>query len=349
MPGAWDIQPGGSADVIVAVLDSGVTTGSGSLTFPIWTGSGFEAVTMAYAANPDLASSRLVDPRDFAFLDPSGPVVDMDGHGTHVSSTIGEDTNNALLLAGLAYRARIMPVKVCVGYWEIMIARAQVGIPGFISASSGGCAIADIADGIRYAADRGAKVINLSLGGTSEQATVRDALNYAVTKGTFSAIAMGNNYESGNATNYPARYAQEIIGVMSIGAIGKTQGKSYYSATGAHIEIAAPGGDSRIGGSPDFGYVWQSTLIPTDQAPSILRPRFDRYDGVGYQGTSMATPHVAGLAALIAAQSPGITPAEIEFAIKATARDMGATGKDNDFGFGLIEPRAVLYGWGIRK
>ncbi len=348
MPGAWDIQPGGNSDIIVAVLDSGVTTIGTPMTFPLWTGSAFENVSMAFAVNPDLAASRLVDSRDFAFLDPGGPVLDMDGHGTHVSSTVGEDTNNTLWLAGLAYRARIMPVKVCVGYWEIMIARAQAGIPGFIPSNSGGCAISDIADGIRYAADRGAKVLNLSLSGTSPQTSVLDALNYAVSRGAFAAVAMGNNFQSGNPTNYPARYAQDIMGVMSVAAVGETSAKASYSATGSYCEIAAPGGDSNSQG-PDFGFVWQSTLIPNDSAPSILRPRFDRYDGVGYTGTSMATPHVAGLAALILAQSPGISPADIELIIRATARDLGTPGKDDSFGFGLIEPRKVLLGWGIRR
>jgi len=349
MPDAWDIQPGGTSDVIVAVLDTGLTLASQSQIFRIWTGSAFENVAMNFAANPDLSMSRVTDARDFAFLDPAGPVLDLDGHGTHVSSTIGEDTNNTMWLAGMAYNARIMPVKVCVGYWEVLIARAQSNTPLFPPSSSGGCAIVDIADGIRYAADRGAKVMNLSLAGTGAQQTVLDAMTYAVSRGAFVAVAMGNNYESGNPVMYPARYAQDVLGIMSVAAVGKTQGRAYYSSTGAHAEIAAPGGDSRVGGATDFGVVWQSTLFAPDQSPSILRPRFDRYDGVGYQGTSMATPHVAGLAALIAAQSPGISPANIERIIRATARDIGLTGKDDEFGYGLIQPQRVLFGWGIRR
>jgi serine protease len=320
------------------------------MTFRIWTGSAFENVSMAFSVNPDLAASRLVDASDFAFFD-SGPVLDFDGHGTHVSSTIGEDTNNNLLLAGLAYNVRIMPVKVCIGYWEKMIVNGLTNTPGFASTSSS-CVLSDIAAGIRYAADRGAQVINLSVGGplSAPPANLRDALSYAVSQGTFSAISMGNNFEQGNETNYPAFFAQDLMGVMSVAAIGKTQTRSYYSATGAYCEIAAPGGDRRVGGTPDGGFIFQSTLDPDDGDPEFVRrPRFDRYVGLGLQGTSMASPHVAGLAALIAAQSPGITPADIERAIRATARDLGTPGKDNEYGHGLIQPRSVLFGWGLRK
>lgn len=348
MPGAWDLQPGGSPDVVVAVLDTGITTTAQPQTFRIWTGSAFENVPMPFAPNPDLSSARLVDPFDFVFQD-TATVLDMDGHGTHVSSTIGEDTNNVTLLAGLAYRVRIMPVKVCRGYWEVLVMQAQNNTTGFPSINAGGCPIVDIADGIRYAADRGARVMNLSLAGSFPQATVLDALNYAVQRGAFVAVAMGNDFNAGNPVMYPARYAQDIMGVMSVGAITKSQARASYSSTGAHNEIAAPGGQFQTG--TDQGVIWQSTLIPPDYDPAfaVRRPRFDRYDSVGYTGTSMATPHVAGLAALIISQSPGISPANVERAIRATARDIGPAGKDDEFGYGLIQPRNVLFGWGLRK
>jgi serine protease len=350
MPAAWDIQPGGSSDVIVAVLDTGITTTAQSQTFRIWTGSAFENVPMAFAVNSDLSGARLTDARDLTFLDP-GPVLDMDGHGTHVSSTIGEDTNNGLLLAGLAYNVRIMPVKVCRGYWEELIIRAASNITGFPSPIAGGCPIIDIADGIRYAADRGARVMNLSLAGSSPQATIQDALTYAVQRGAFVAVAMGNDFNFGNPVMYPARYAQDIMGVMSVASVTKSQTRASYSSTGAHAEIAAPGG--QLQGGVDQGVIWQSSMFPPDSNPGfpdfVRRPRFDRYDGVGITGTSMATPHVAGLAALLIAQSPGISPANVERAIRATARDLGPVGKDNDFGYGLIQPRRALFGWGLRK
>ncbi len=349
MESAWAIQPGGTTDLTVAVLDSGVTTVPGTRTFRIWTGQDFQDLVIPFAVNPDLPAHRLTDARDFAFLEPSGPVLDLDGHGTHVSGTIGQHTNNAMLLAGMAYNTRIMPVKVCIGYWEIMIARAQASIPGFAPADAGGCLYSDMADGIYYAADRGADVMNISISGPTPSTALRDALAYAVSKRMFVSISMGNEYLNGNPARYPAQYAREIEGVMAVAAVGKTGDRAYYSSTGPHNEIAAPGGDSRLGSAPDFGYVWQSTLNGVDQLPGVLRPRFDRYEKRGFQGTSMAAPHVAGLAALIASQSPGISPANIERIIRGSARDLGAPGRDDLFGHGLIQPRAALFGKGIRR
>jgi hypothetical protein len=349
MPGAWDIQPGGTAELTVAVLDTGITSVPGTRTFRVWTGQQFQDLVIPFAVNPDLPAHRLVDARDFAFLEPSGPVLDMDGHGTHVSGTIGEHTNNAMLLAGMAYNTRIMPVKVCLGYWEIMIARAQASIPGFAPADAGGCLYSDMTEGIYYAADHGADVMNISIGGPDASTALRDSLSYAVSKRMFVSVSMGNDYQTGNTVNFPARYAQDIEGVMAVGAVGKTGDRAYYSNTGPHIEIAAPGGDDSLASSPDFGYVWQSTLNGADQDPEVLRPRFDRYEKRGLQGTSMAAPHVAGLAALIASQSPGISPANIERIIRGSARDMGPAGKDDFYGYGLIQPRAALFGKGIRR
>jgi serine protease len=230
-----------------------------------------------------------------------------------------------------------------------MIARAQASIPDFAPPTAGGCLYSDIADGIYYAADRGADVMNISIGGAGASTALRDALLYAVSKRVFVSISMGNDYREGNTISFPARYGQDIDGVMAVGAVGKTGDRAYYSSTGPHCEIAAPGGDDLIGGVPDSGYVWQSTLNGFDQTPSILRPRFDRYDKQGLQGTSMAAPHVAGLAALMASQSPGISPANIEKIIRGTARDLGAPGRDDSYGYGLIQPRAALFGRGIRR
>jgi serine protease len=348
MPAAWDVVAGGSTDLIVAVVDTGITVAAQTLTFPLWTGSAIQNVQMQFAVNPDLPASRLVLPRDYAFLDPQGPVVDMEGHGTHVSGTVGQATNNAFLTAGMAYNVKIMPVKVCSSYWDLMIVRAQNGQTGFISADSGGCSFVDMSDGIRYAADNGAKVINMSLGGTSQSTLVRDALAYAVSRGVFVALSTGNDFEEGNPTQYPARYAIEFEGVMSVASVAKNSAKAYYSSTGSYVEIAAPGGDSRQGtGTTDRGLIWQSTLLGADSQPGsggVIHPRFDRYDKQSYQGTSMASPHVAGLAALIMSQTPGISPAMVERIIRTTAKDIGDAGRDNSFGNGLIQPRTALYG-----
>lgn len=347
MAKAWDIEPGGSSSVIVAVVDTGITSAAGTYTFANWNGSAIVNQGFAFAVNPDLAASRLVAPYDF--VNKSTTVLDLDGHGTHVSGTIGQDTNNSLGDAGMAYKVRIMPVKVCTGYWDVQFARSKLGITGQAPLTSGGCANSDIASGIRYAADNGATVINISLGGDAPSATILDAIRYAVGKGAFVAAAGGNEYEDGNPVEYPAGDAPGLDGLMSVAAVGRSGNRSFYSNTGSYIEIAAPGGDSRDQ-SAGTGYVWQTTMIFSDSDPAIgfYTPRFDRYAEVGAQGTSMATPHVVGMAALL--NSKGITnPAAVEALIRRTAKDIGATGKDTSFGYGLIQPRAALFGVGVLK
>ncbi len=345
MPRAWDISPGGSSSIIVAIVDTGVTASAGTMTFRLWTGSSFVDAPIAYATNTDMSSSRIVSPMDFVFFDAGGPVIDMDGHGSHVAATVAEDTNNGFGLAGVAYNVRVMPVKVCFGYWEVMFARGEDGTPGFADPDTGGCPFSAVAEGIRYAADNGAKVINMSLGGTGQSNTLRDAMRYAIDKGVFISMSGGNRAETGNAVGYPAFYGQQFSGAMTTSSVGRTLAKAYYSSTGSYIEIAAPGGDGRSGGSG--GVIWQSTVRQPDVNPFLTIPRFDRYEGSGFQGTSMAAPHVAGLAALL--MSRGITsPAHIEAIITQTARDLGASGKDDEFGHGLVQPRAALFGLGIR-
>jgi subtilisin family serine protease len=353
MPRAWDINPGGNASVIVAVVDTGITTDNTTRTAATWNGSAIQVINVPFAVNPDLPASRLVTPFDFV----SGfgtTTLDTDGHGTHVSSTIGEETNNALFDAGIAYKARIMPVKVCASSWDVQFSFSAGGGRGFVPPDSGGCPNSAVALGIRYAADNGAKVINLSLGGSNPSQTQLDALNYAVSKGVFVAIAAGNEKLEGNPVSYPASYAQQIAGVMAVGATNRSGNRAFYSNTGSYVEIAAPGGDSRDSDASGSGFIWQSTIRPSVSDPArVLFPVFDNYTEVAFSGTSMATPHVAGLAALLFSQ--GIkTPAAIEQVIKKTARLIGApesatSPRNDEFGFGLIQPRAALFGLGIKK
>ena len=348
MPHAWDINPGGSSSLIVATVDTGVTTVNGTFTFPLFTGSAIQNVNLPFAVSPDITVAHFYRPWDFVFM-PGGPVLDFDGHGTHVSSTIAETTNNAAYLAGMAYNVQLMPVKVCVGYWELMIANAQRGQLGFIPVDSGGCADDAIIEGIHYATDNGARMINLSLGGPDPDDELRLAILYAVQRGAFVAMAGGNDYRTGNPIEFPAAYAPDINGAMSVAATGKFMERAYYSSTGPYIEIAAPGGDDTDSGGQDQGYIWQVTLYFPDQDPSlVVIPRFDRLQPIGYEGTSMATPHVAALAALLWSQ--GVTdPAAIEALIKKTAKDLGPPGRDDMFGYGLIQPRAAIFGLGIIK
>jgi serine protease len=240
-----------------------------------------------------------------------------------------------------------MPVKVCVGYWDVQFAMSAAGIPGFTPLGVGGCPLSAIALGLRYAADNGAKAINMSLGGSSASNTERDAITYAVGKGAFVALAGGNSFEEGNPVEFPAGFAPVIDGAMSVAAVGRSLRRSFFSNTGSHIEIAAPGGDDRDGGLID-GQIWQVTIDLSDSDPStVIFPRFDRYAEEASEGTSMATPHVTGLAALLFSQ--GITkPAAIEALIRSTALDKGSTDRDNEFGFGVIQPRVALRGLGVK-
>ena len=176
----------------------------------------------------------------------------------------------------MAYQARLLSIKSCTSYWDEQFAMSALGIPGFADPDSDGvCVTSDVLEGIRFAADNGAKAINLSLGGLRPAPAYQDALNYAVSHGAFAAVAMGNEFEEGNPTEYPAAYAPGIGGVMSVGAVGRSLRRAYYSNTGTHLEISAPGGDDRDGGLA--GVIFQTGLFGLDFDPgdgdhSAVRP-----------------------------------------------------------------------------
>lgn len=355
VPPAWDLNPGG-ADVLVAVVDSGVTTATMNVSYRLWTGRNFSIATIPYRVNPDLDTARISGFRDTTSTrlvitgQATQPVFDTQGHGTHVAGTILQSTNNAVGFAGIAYQARLLSVKSCFSYWDFQLYGSALGQPGFADPrvyGNGGCITSDVVEGIRWAADNGAKVINLSIGGPGPSPAYLDALNYAVQRGAFVSIAMGNDYERGNPTEYPASYAARVDGAMAVGSVGRSLRRAYYSNTGTHNEIAAPGGDPRDGGLA--GEIHQMGLFDLDFDPfTVVVPRFDRYADHPSSGTSMAAPHVAGVAALLYSQ--GVTdPAAIEAAIKRFARDLGRSGPDPEYGYGLIDARATLRGLGLAR
>ncbi len=352
IPRAWDINPG-AQNVTVAVIDSGVTSATATVNYRLWTGSGFTITAIPYRINPDIDAARIVDAVDFTptRLSYQGfatqPVFDTDSHGTHVASTVLQSTGNAVGYAGIAYNARLMALKACFSYWDLQLLQSAMGQPGFVPTTfSGSCTTTAVVEAIRYAADRGAKVINLSLGGPGEAPAYRDALTYAAQRGAFVTISAGNSFESGNPTNYPAAYAPQIAGVMSVGAVGPSLRRAPYSSTGSYVEIAAPGGDLRSGG--EAGMIFQVGLFGPDFDNEVLIPRFDRYADDAKQGTSMAAPHVAGVAALLVSQGYS-NPAVIETALRKFARDLGTAGADAEYGAGLLDARATLRGLGVAR
>jgi serine protease len=346
MERAWDINPGATADVVVAVLDSGVAFRNGvfrfnARPFGIVGGPTFPAlgqIDVPFAAAPDLGSpDRFVAPRNFIWND-TNPL-DFDGHGTHVAGTLGQLTNNNTGVAGMAFNVRIMPVKVIDTEWDFIFNSPFQGTDDVV------------ARGVRYAADNGAKVLNMSIGRAGPPApAVQEAIQYAVSRGAFVVVAAGNDFLNGNPTERPADVAPLIDGMVSVAAIGRDRVRARYSSTGSYVELAAPGGDQVRNGLA--GGILQQTHDSDFTATFLLgptgyrAPRFDVFVYEFFQGTSMAAPHVSGFAALLIQQ--GITsPAAIEQIMKRYASDLGPAGRDDEFGVGLINPRASLRGLGL--
>jgi len=286
LPGAWKLGRG--EGVIVAVIDTGVSR------------------------VPDLAKTPLV--KGYNFVANSPDASDDHGHGTHVAGTIAQSTNNRLGVAGVAWGATIMPLKV-------------------LSANGSG-SMAAITQAIRYAADNGAKVINMSLGGPFPMGTTANAIKYARSKGVTVVAAAGNDGKG--RLGYPARYP----GVIAVGATQFDETTTFYSNWGSELDVAAPGGNVRVDqngdGKPDG--VLQNTILPG---------RTGKTDYLWFMGTSMASPHAAGVAALIV--GAGVTtPQAVEQVLLDTARKPKPKRPPND-GRAVPEGRRIddHYGTGI--
>ncbi len=297
---AWDVTNG--SGVTVAVLDTGVAYENRS------DGTG------TYYVAPDLAGTRFVAGYDFINNDPYAN--DDHSHGTHVAGTIAQSTNNSTGTAGVAYGASLMPVKV-------------LGRDGSGTHTS-------IAQGIRWAADKGAQIINLSLGSSVGSKTLHDAVAYAYGKGATLIAAAGN--DGANAVSFPAAYDNYVIAVS---ATRFDEALAGYSNYGSSIDVAAPGGDVRVDQNRD-GYVdgvLQNTFNPSTKNTADFGYYF-------LQGTSMAAPHVSGVAALVASQllkQSGVAdPAVVRSILQSTARDKGAAGVDSYYGHGIIDAAAAV-------
>jgi serine protease len=282
MPEAWTKNQG--EGVVVAVLDTGVT--------PV----------------EDLAGTELVPGWNFA--DNNADTHDDHGHGTHVAGTIAQTTHNELGVAGVAYRAKIMPIKVLSG--------------------SGSGSVAGIAEGIRWAADHGARVINMSLGGPFYSQVLAKAVRYAADRGVVVVCAAGN--DGRGKVSYPAANS----GALAVAATQFDETTTFYSNWGKEVFVAAPGGNTRLDqnndGVPDG--VLQNTVTPGN---------IDKHDYLLFMGTSMASPHVAGVAALLLSAGAR-DPAEVKRLIEQTAhRPAAYRGKhDPHYGAGIVDASAAL-------
>jgi serine protease len=307
---AWTLAEGrgapGGRGAVVAVLDSGVA---------------YER-RGRYRRAPDLRHSTFIRPWDFIGRDRHPN--DVFGHGTHVSGTIAQTTNNGLGTAGIAYNARIMPLRV-------------------LDANGEGDSAA-IARAIRYAARYRVDVINLSLEFPAEVRSaeipdVLSALRYARRRGVVVVAAAGNQADI--AVAYPAR-AQSVI---AVGATTITGCQADYSNAGDDLDLVAPGGGAD---APNSDSAWDSThCTPDSIGRPIVQQTFTR--GVRrfglprtYEGTSMASPHVSAVAALVIAtrrlgRNP--SPRAVEAHLEATARP---TDRPDRYGAGLLDAAAAL-------
>ncbi len=297
---AWEVSTG-DRSVVVAVIDTGVAYED----YVESTRRG-RFKTIVYEQAPDLSETNFVPGYDFV-NDDAHPNDD-EGHGTHVAGTIAQSTNNSIGVAGIAFNTSIMPVKVL--------------------DSRGSGTYTDIAEGIYFAADNGADVINMSLGGPNASTTLEEALAYAYAKGVTIVAAAGN--DGTDSVSYPAAYNAYVI---AVGATRYDETLSYYSNYGPDLDLVAPGGDTNVDQNGD-GYgdgILQQTFgdNPTD------------WGYFYYQGTSMATPHVAGVAALVIAS--GVTgPDNVRRVLESTAKDLGAPGWDPVYGWGRVDAAAAL-------
>jgi serine protease len=275
-----------------------------------------------YRKAPDFGSTTFVP--GFDFINEDAHANDDNGHGTHVASTVAESTDNSEGAAGLAYRTALMPVKVL----------DNQGEGGFF----------EVAEGIDFAArNTSVKVINLSLGGDGTSNTVRAAVDRAIAAGITVVAAAGN--DSRGTISFPAA----LPNVIAVGAIDGRKQRAFYSNFGPELDLVAPGGDFRrddtgLDGVPDG--IPDGILQQTLDFDFVDRGIFTQFDYFFLEGTSQATPHVSALAALLYRQ--GITaPGAVKAAMEQTAEDLGAAGRDDTFGNGLIRPSLALKGLGL--
>nr|WP_272577271.1 S8 family peptidase [Stenotrophomonas maltophilia] len=327
-PAAWDVSQG--EGIVVAVIDTGILPQHPDLVGNLLEGYDFisDAETSRRPTNDRVPGAQ--DYGDWVENDNecyNGSLAeDSSWHGTHVAGTVAEQTNNGVGMAGVAYKAKVLPVRVlgkCGGY------------------------LSDIADAVVWASGgtvsgipantNPAEIINMSLGGSGAcGSTYQDAINGAISRGTTVVVAAGN--ETDNASKYRPASCE---GVVTVGATRITGGITYYSNYGTRVDLSGPGGGGSVDGNPG-GYIWQTgsnaATTPESGTPG--------YMGMG--GTSMASPHVAAVAALvqsalIAKGKDPLTPAAMRTLLKETARPFPvAIPAATPIGTGILDAKAAL-------
>ncbi len=313
LPQAWDITTG-SSNVIVAVIDTGIISQHPDLTGRLVAGFDFVRDT-DYSLDGDGIDSNPEDPGDQS---PGGSSF----HGTHVAGTVAANSNNGIGVAGVSWQTRIMPLRVLgrsgVGddYGIEQAMRFAAGLPN---------------DSNTVPAQK-ADIINLSLGGPAISSGFQRAVSEVRAAGVIIVAAAGND---GNRTiNYPAA----LDGVLSVAAVDSNKERASYSNFNASVSLAAPGGsgdDLNGDGAPD-------TVISASGEESFFSGVQATYTGL--IGTSMATPHVAGVLALMKAVNPTLSPDDVDQLLRAGSftEDLGDSGKDNEFGYGLIDAQKAV-------
>lgn len=293
---AWDTANG--SGVTIAVIDTGIAY------------ENYSDKRGKYYKAPDFNQTCFKQGYDFVNKDAHAN--DDNSHGTHVSGTIAQSTNNALGVAGIAYGACLMPIKAL--------------------DKNGNGTSANVASAIRFAADKGAQVINLSLGSSASSQAIENAVAYAYGKGVTIVAAAGN--DSISQVSYPAAHDSYVL---AVGATRYDRILAPYSNYGASLDLVAPGGDLSQDQNGD-GYadgILQNTFNPSTKRTNSFGYWF-------FQGTSMASPHVAGVAALVISHSNAILPDSVRTALQSTADDLGQSGRDDMYGFGLANAQAAL-------
>lgn len=296
-PEAWD-RTTGSPQIVVAVIDTGIDLDHPELAGLLVAGTDMVDLGPNPTPPPGFRFEGDWQGRD---NDPQDEV----GHGTHVAGTIACATNNGSLVAGVTWNCRLMPVKV-------LTRIVNIGNPADVRGTG---STADVAAGIRWAADHGARVINLSLGSSQATNVERDAVAYAVSRGVVVVAAMGNAGPNAGPS-FPAAYPD----VIAVGAINSADQRAAFSQVGAHIDVAAPG----VG---ILSTVWNNATAT-------------------FQGTSMASPHVAGVAALILSCNSTLSAAQVGDIIRQTAQPLrdapGDPVPNNAYGFGCVDAKAAI-------